>query len=202
MSNMPCPYDFTKQLNVSMEAAGKDWVNQTYQKAFGNLGLVKVEAISDLARQRKGYDKVCYFSNGKQVIFDEKHRAEDYGDILIEIWSNMECRVPSWLNNNADYIVYFFEPTKRVAWLPLLLLNKWLKTRNEIALWIKTPEKKTLLPCPPWNRVVYTPNEGYTTASIAGPNELVLGGIQQVMQEYIPKVKPSHQLSYLDLIDF
>lgn len=194
-------YDFTKQLNISMEAAGKDWVEQAYQEAFGNLGLLKVESITDLALQRKGYDKVCHFKNGKQVIFDEKHRSEDYGDILIEIWSIMERRVPSWLNNNADYIVHFFEPTKRVVWLPLLLLNKWLKTRKEIIPWINNPENETLLPCPPWNRVIYTPNEGYTTASIAGPNELILAGIRQVMEGYNPKVV-GQQLNYLDLIDF
>lgn len=195
-------YDFTRQLNISIEASSKDWVEHAYHQAFDSLGLVKIETITDPARQRKGYDKVCYFSNGKQVVFDEKHRSKDYGDILIEIWSVMEHRVPSWLNNNADYIVNFFEPTKRVVWLPLLLLNKWLKTRKEIIPWIRNPGDEGLLPCPPWNRVVYTPNEGYTTASIAGPNELVLGGIQQVMQEYSLKAKLGQQLSYLDLIDF
>lgn len=65
----------------------------------------------------------------------------------------------------------------------------------EIRPWVDNPENKKLLPCPPWNRTVYAYNEpqsgpNYTTASIAGPNELVLGGIQQVMQDLPSQIIP------------
>ncbi|GAI91617.1 unnamed protein product, partial [marine sediment metagenome] len=171
------------------EAASKAWVEGAYWQAFGGLGLMGVELITDKDLQRKGYDRVCRFKNGKRVIFDEKHRPKDYGDILLEIWSNMEQRIHGWLGSSADYIAEFFEPTRRVVWLPLLLLNKWLKTRKEIIPWVENPENDALLPCPPWNKVVKARNKGrlgspdYTTASIAGPNELVLGGILQVAHE-------------------
>lgn len=176
-------HDFSNKLIRSYEHSKENWVEEAYWDAFGNLGLVRIEEIYDKELQRKGYDKVCYFKNGKQVIFDEKHREKDYGDILIEVYSNMVRRTPSWLRSNADYIANFFEPTKRVIWLPLLLLNKWLKTRNEIVSWLGNPGNKSLLPCPPWNRVIYARNPGYITASIAAPNEFVLDGIREVMEE-------------------
>jgi len=150
---------------------------------------VRVEPITHKDPQLRGYDRACHFKNGNKIFFDEKHRPRDYGDILIEIWSDMERRIRGWLDSSADYIAEFFEPTRRVVWLPLLLLNKWLKTRKEIVPWMDNPENETLLPCPPWNRVVTARNIGkpgypdYTTASIAGPNELVLGGILQVSHE-------------------
>lgn len=185
----PPVYRFPEQQAQEKVAAGKDWVEQAYWQAFGNLGLVRVALVTNPDYQRKGYDKVCHFKNGKRVIFDEKHRPRDYNDVLIEIWSNMERRIRGWLDSNADYIAEFFESTRRVVWLPLLLLNKWLKTRKEIIPWVENPENDTLLPCPPWNNVVKAHNKGrlghpdYTTASIAGPNELVLGGMLQVMHE-------------------
>lgn len=184
----PPIYHFSEQSAEEKVAASKAWVEQAYRQAFGDLGLVRVQPITDLNPQRKGYDRACRFKNGNTVFFDEKHRPKDYGDILIEIWSDMERRIHGWLDSSADYIAEFFEPTRRVVWLPLLLLNKWLKTRKEIIPWVENPENEKLLPCPPWNRVVYANNEGqfgsrYTTASIAGPNELVLGGILQVSHE-------------------
>lgn len=181
-------YRFPEQQAQEKVAAGKDWVERAYWQAFGDLGLVRVQLITDPRYQLKGYDRVCHFKNGKRVIFDEKHRPKDYGDVLIEIWSDMERRIRGWLDSSADYIAEFFEPTRRVVWLPLLLLNKWLKTRKEILPWVENPENRDFLPCPPWTRPVYADNEGqfgsrYTTASIAGPNELVLGGILQVSHE-------------------
>lgn len=194
-------HNFNDEVMRSYEHTKENWVNEAYWDAFGNLGLVRMEEIHDKKLQRKGYDKICYFKNGKEVIFDEKHREKDYGDILIEIYSNMERRTSSWLGNNADYIANFFEPTKRVVWLPLLLLNKWLKTRDEIIPWMNRPENKSLLPYPPWNRVVYARNPSYTTASIAGSNELILDGIKGVMKQEVYKFEVK-QLTLLDLINF
>ncbi|MBA7679873.1 hypothetical protein ES703_88178 [subsurface metagenome] len=185
----PPVYRFSEQSAKEKEAAAKEWVEQAYWQAFGDLGLVRVEPITHKDPQLRGYDRACHFKNGNKIFFDEKHRPRDYGDILIEIWSDMERRIRGWLDSSADYIAEFFEPTRRVVWLPLLLLNKWLKTRKEIVPWMDNPENETLLPCPPWNRVVTARNIGkpgypdYTTASIAGPNELVLGGILQVSHE-------------------
>jgi len=181
-------YYYPKQAAEEKIAASKTWVEGAYWQAFGGLGLVRVELITEERYQRKGYDRVCHFKNGNKIFFDEKHRDRDYNDILIEIWSDMERRIRGWLDSSADYIAEFF-PTRRVVWLPLLLLNKWLKTRKEILSWAENPENETLLPCPPWNNVVTARNIGkpgypdYTTASIAGPNELVLGGILQVSHE-------------------
>jgi len=192
----PPVYRFPEQAAQEKVASAKAWVEGAYWQAFGNLGLVRVQPITDPRLQLKGYDKVCHFKNDKRVIFDEKHRPEDPGDILIEIWSDMERRIWGWLKSNADYVVHFFGSTRRVVWLPLLVLNKWLKTRKEIVPWVENPENEALLPCPPWNKVVYAHNKGrfgypdYTTASIAGPNELVLGGIQQVMQDLPSQIIP------------
>lgn len=193
-------YHYPEQSAWEKEAASKEWVERAYWQAFGELGMVKVQLITDPSLQSKGYDRVCHFKNDKRVIFDEKHRTKDYGDVLIEIYSDMERRIFGWLTNQADYIAQFFESTRRVVWLPLLLLNKWLKTRKEIVPWVDNPENETLLPCPPWNKPVYAHNKGrfgypdYTTASIAGPNELVLGGIQQSMQDLAPKIIPIETL--------
>src|SRR5208283_547587 len=68
----------------------------TYRKAFPTL--LTAEPIRDDGwAQRAGIDRVLTLACGRTIWIDEKVREKDYGDILLERWSNYERLVDGWI---------------------------------------------------------------------------------------------------------
>lgn len=160
--------DFKTDLEYSLEENECELLDSFYHKMFP--GLRDIEIVKDLERQKKGIDKVLTLNRGQQLTIDEKKRRENYGDILLELWSVWEERKRGWLYTcQCDYIVYAIMPTYRVYLLPTLLLKRaWLTNSNE---WLmKFPE-------------VDAENRSYTTKSIAIPPDILLPAILKEMSQ-------------------
>ena len=115
--------NFQTDLEYSLEANDDNYINSRYFVAFPHL--IKVETNNDLELQYKGIDKILHFSSGHTYYIDEKKRRKDYGDILLEEYSNYETKRIGWLAKNkyTDYISYIIYPAKKLYLLPFLLLQ-------------------------------------------------------------------------------
>lgn len=159
--------DFSKDLAYSLENNTDEEINAFYFRHFKNLE--KIEIVSNEEMQKKGIDKILIFKSGKNVLIDEKKRRKDYGDILLEEYSNYELKTSSWLTEGkeTDYIAYIIMPTKRVYLLPFLLLLKAWK-RNYDRWLIK------------YGRLL-APNHGYNTSNIPVPTKILIRAINKEM---------------------
>lgn len=139
-----------------------------YKKMFPNLK--SIDFCEDLDTQFKGIDKIITFKNGGIVTIDEKKRRVDYGDILLELYSNYQTKRRGWLfTAQCDYIAYAIMPSKTVYLLPSLLLKTaWIKNKEE---WLKK------------HKIINANNETYTTRCIAIPTDELLLAVNQQMQQ-------------------
>ena len=161
--------DFDLDLKYSLESGESEMFDKFYFRVFRNLD--KVETVSDLVLQKQGIDKKLHFKNTKVVLIDEKKRRKNYGDILLEEWSNEERKIPGWLGGSklTDYIVYATMDTKKIYLLPFLLLQKvWVKNYAELKQ--KFGVKRSN-------------NSFYTTSNIAVPTDLIFFLLEQEMKE-------------------
>lgn len=160
--------DFHVDLAYSLEKQDDTMLDSFYRRIF--LGLNRIEFMSDLDVQRTGVDKRLHFQSGKVVTIDEKKRRNDYGDILLELWSVLEQNKRGWLYKcQCDYIVYAVMPSHKVYLLPSLLLKRaWLDHEIEWGLLYPVKDAK---------------NTGYTTRNIAIPTEILLQAISAEMQQ-------------------
>ena len=107
--------------------------------------------------QRRGVDRVIQLSNGHTLYVDEKKRAKDYSDILLEYVSVSTTGAPGWMEKDLaiDYLAYAFMPSKRVYLFPWLMLQRaWQHHRIE---WIEN------------FRIIKAQNNSYETLSVAVP---------------------------------
>lgn len=138
-------HDFQQQLQYANVNTSPDQLQIFYASFFP--WLKSVEKVHDRILQRQGIDTIVTFENGKRVYFDEKVRKKDWGDILLEefsVWRNYPFLngveigkfdeaigwhdaglKPGWLNGNktTDYIAYIVKPSRKVYFLPFLLLQ-------------------------------------------------------------------------------
>lgn len=133
-----------------------------YRKLFPNVK--KVKFANDFKTQKSGIDKVLIFPNGNHVYIEEKKRRVDYGDILLEIWSDWEKRKRGWLyTSQSDYIFYAIIPTAQVYILPTLILKlAWVSNQSIWELNYKLIDAK---------------NTNYTTKSIPIPPDVLFKAI-------------------------
>jgi len=159
--------DFLTDLEFSLSTRDDQALNDLYYKAFPTLEQIKI--ITDLKLQKKGIDKILILTNKKEILIDEKKRREDYGDILLEEYSNFENRQWGWLGREkyTDYIVYAIMPTMKVYFLPFLLLQKtWLKNYET---WLTKYGRK------------FAQNQFYRTSNIPVPTSILLESIKKEM---------------------
>ena len=100
-------------------------------------------------------------ANGHTLYVDEKKRAKDYSDILLEYVSISTIGAPGWMEKDLsiDYLAYAFMPSRRVHLFPWLMLQRaWQHYKNE---WIRK------------FRTIKAQNNGYETWSIAVPVDVV-----------------------------
>jgi hypothetical protein len=157
--------EFHTDLEYSLNNRENEMFDEFYFRAFPSLA--RIELVEDLHLQKRGVDKILHLKNTKQILIDEKKRRKDYGDILLEEYSNWERKVVGWLgrDKHTDYIVYAFMDTKRVVLLPFLLLQRaWLANYHD---WSRDYPRK------------FAKNKGYTTSNIPIPNEVLFSAIKR-----------------------
>lgn len=91
--------------------------------------------VTSMWGQGKGKDVALKEQDGSISIIQEKVRAKDYGDMLIEDKSNDVVDVPGWIYNDAgevDYLAYMIAPADVVYLIPFYQLQQaWLGNRDE-----------------------------------------------------------------------
>lgn len=126
-------HNFHQSLARSHSYENAPWWMEVYREAFPTL-LSAVNVRKDGWAQRGGIDRILTLECGRTVKVDEKIRERDYGDVLLERWSDEQRREPGWIQKPlaCEFIAYAIVPT-RVCWLlPTLSLQRaWrLNGRN------------------------------------------------------------------------
>ena len=128
-------HDFTDQLTYSHAQANQPWWETVYRKAFPRLATMACVRDDGWA-QRGGIDRVVVLDTGKCFSIDEKVRKTDYGDILLELWSNHERKDKGWALKDlaCDYIAYAVVPTETCYLLPVPEMQR--ATREHMRHWV------------------------------------------------------------------
>lgn len=161
-------HNFAESLARSQAQADAPWWLSVYRAAFPDLESA-VCVRNDGWAQRGGVDRVLTLASGKTLTVDEKVRAQDYDDILLEYWSSREGRIPGWVAKDlaCDFIAYAFEPSGRCYLLPFQSLRRaWRKHGRQ---WANT------------YRRVEAHNVGYTTVSVPVPTVELLNAVRDAM---------------------
>ena len=158
--------DFHTDLAYSLETVNEKELNSFYLQFF--FLAKRVENVTDLEIQKKGIDKFIHCSNGKIISIDEKIRRKDYGDILVETYSNLEQKKYGWIiYSQCDFIAYIIQPTKKLYMLPTTILQKTC-FRN-YSKWANEKTLKDAL------------NKGYTTRNLSIPTGILLEEMKKTM---------------------
>lgn len=139
-----------------------------YRAAFPDLASA-VCVRADGWAQRGGVDRVLTLSGGKTLTVDEKVRAEEYDDILLEYWSDEARRVRGWVAKDlaCDFIAYAFEQSGRCYLLPFQSLRRAWRINGRH--WVNT------------YRRVEARNSGYVTVSVPVPTVELLNAVRDAM---------------------
>jgi hypothetical protein len=168
-------HDFHKSLALSHKYSDAPWWMAVYKLAFPNL-LKAVDIRDDGWAQRGGIDRQLILKSGKVISIDEKVRLKDWGDILLERWSDQRQKTPGWVQKDlaCDYIAYAFVPSQRCYMLPFQQLRKaWLTNGRK---WIMKASQKA-----DGFKTVLADNDKYVTESIAVPTGILMKSIQDAM---------------------
>lgn len=162
-------HDFRDSLRKSAEQADNPIWESVYRKAFPTFDAMSCVRKDGWA-QRGGIDRVVVLSSGRTLTVDEKVRDRDYGDILLEYWSNEQRKVPGWVAKDlaCDYIAYAILPTKKCYLLPFQTLRKaWQENRKA---WVQN------------YRRIEAQNSGYVTVSVGVPVPVLMGSLTKAME--------------------
>lgn len=161
-------HDFASSLAYSQRHSDSPWWLATYRKAFPRLQSA-VCVREDGWAQRGGVDRVLTLACGRVYTVDEKVRAEDWPDILLEQWSDEERRVPGWIQKPlaCDFIAYAYAPSGVCFLLPVVPLQRaWRQNGRE---WIKR------------YGVRRAHNPGYVSCSVPVPRGVLMQAIVDAM---------------------
>lgn len=165
-------HSFTDSLGESRAWSDAPWWGEVYRNFFHNFESMTC-VRNDGWAQRGGIDRVITLSSGKCISVDEKVRSKDYGDILLEYWSDKGRKVPGWVAKDlaCDFIAYAAIPTQRCYLLPFLTLRKAWRANGK--RWVNT------------YRVVDAHNvrngNRWVTRSVAVPTDVLLKAINNAM---------------------
>lgn len=153
---------------MSERHADSSWWLDTYRRAFPRLQSA-VAVREDGWAQRAGVDRVLTLSCGRTYTVDEKVRAEDWDDILLEQWSDEDRRIPGWIQKPlaCDFIAYAFAPSGICYLLPVVPLQRaW---RRHGRRWITEFGQRR------------AQNEGYMSVSVPVPRAVLMWAIVDAM---------------------
>lgn len=149
-------HNFRDSLARSEQHSDDPLWEELYKTAFHNYAGMQKVGMDGWA-QRGGIDRVITLTSGKTITVDEKVRAKDYGDILLEYWSNFEKKIPGWVAKDlaCDFIAYAIMPARKCYLLNFQLLREaWIKNHKD---WVNQYGGKP------------AKNEGYTTVNVCIP---------------------------------
>jgi hypothetical protein len=172
-------HDFSTSMEFARRHCGAAWWEETYRTAFPDL--ISVASIErDGWAQRGGIDRVLTVASGKVICVDEKVRSNDWGDVLLEYWSDRERKVRGWVARDlaCDYIAYAYASTGRCLLLPFQELRRaW---RSEHQTWVRNGRRETA-----GFKHVEAKNKGpgrrWTTISVAVPVATLLEAMTRAM---------------------
>lgn len=156
-------HDFDRSLAFSHHHQDAYWWDVVYKQAFPTMvGMQDVRG--DGWAQRAGIDRRILLGDASYVDIDEKVREKDYGDILLEVWSDFGRRKPGWITKPLaiDYLAYAIKPAATVYLLPFRLLQTTY-TKNEAAWRDAVREGRR------GYQVRDAQNRGYVTRNLALP---------------------------------
>jgi len=159
--------NFKEDLIYSLEENYNDTIDSFYYNKFPHLKNIII--VEDLNLQKRGIDKILVLDSGKEIMVDEKKRRKDYGDILLEEYSNFEKKKKGWLARDkyTDYITYIITESNTIYLLPFLILQiVWIKNYTK---WLNKYGRK------------FAPNIGYKTSNIPIPTNILLDEIKKQM---------------------
>lgn len=159
-------HSFQESLEQSAELALESWWEDIYRLYFPHF-LSMSPPIEDGWGQRAGIDRIVLLKSGKQITIDEKVRYTDYGDILIEYWSDKERKVPGWgmRELDFDYIAYAVLPAKTCYMIPFDLLQSTVY--NNAENWIKQYGG------------IQAVNQNHTTVNMAVPTDILFNAMNK-----------------------
>lgn len=156
-------HDFKSSLEKSHAQADAPWWEPVYRSAFP--GFVSMQNIrQDGWAQRGGIDRLVVLRDGTTLKIDEKVRYKSYPDILLEVWSDHERRIPGWIEKDltCDFIAYAFVPTQICYLLPFHTLRRaW--EENKVAWGLLAAQNQDGF------RIVDADNNTYKTRSYVIP---------------------------------
>ena len=125
--------EFTIDRENSERASKQEWIDDFYRKV-----VIKIKLNENIALQKQGVDKII-----EPLHIEEKIRFSDYGDILLEEYSNWERQVLGWMmkdNTKTDVLSYVVLPSHKI-WLYdySKLKNLW---DNNYLDWLKKYGRK------------------------------------------------------------
>lgn len=164
-------HKFSESLKLSNSQVDAPFWIETYRRAFPNL-ISAVSVRQDGWAQRGGVDRVLTLGCGRTVSIDEKVRVKDYGDILLERWSDVRRQSEGWIVKPlaCDYIAYAIIPTSVCYFLPTLDLQRaW---RHSGRKWMDNAKQSK-----PGYRMIDAENDGYTTRSYAVPINVLMASL-------------------------
>lgn len=162
-------HEFSESLARSHAQADAPWWMEVYRAAFPSLRAA-VSVRDDGWAQRGGIDRVITLSSGRTITVDEKVRERDWPDVLLERWSDEARQIPGWIQKPlaCDFIAYAFIPSRTCILLPTLTLQRaWRLFGRE---WAET------------YGTVRARNNGYVTASIPVPRDVLMKALGDAMQ--------------------
>jgi hypothetical protein len=173
-------HGFQASLAMSRRHEDAGWWLDVYRAAWPTM-LAAVSVREDGWSQRAGIDRVVTLACGRVIRVDEKVRAKDYPDILLEIWSDRERREPGWACKplNCDFIAYAFAPSGECYLFPTL--NLQIAVRANIKAWLSAYGFR--------DAKNSGPRGSWTTQSIPVPKATLLNAISASM---LVRFAPSH----------
>lgn len=172
MQSVQKVHSFTEQLEFSHQQEEMGFWEKVYRKGIpGFASMVSVR--KDGWAQRGGIDRVVMTHHGRQYLIDEKVRRKVYSDIFLERWSDIDRKMPGWIQKDLaiDYLAYAFLPNQTCYLLPFLSLRRaWLTHGRQ---WIdEYPEK-----------IAYNEqdNRKWRTSNIPVPIPVLLNAIQDTL---------------------
>lgn len=168
-------HDFATSLAVSHEYADAPWWGEVYRRAFPTMKAM-VCVRDDGWAQRGGIDRMLVLSSGRTISVDEKVRERDYGDILLEVYSDRDKKVLGWGVKPlaCDFIAYAIAPICTCWLLPTLTLQAALKKNGRD--WYGRARARSN-----GFRVVDADNGRYVTQSLAIPRDELLSAMTDAM---------------------
>jgi hypothetical protein len=153
---------------MSEAHADADWWLDLYRRAFPSM-TSSVSVRQDGWAQRGGIDRVITLASGRVYTVDEKVRAHDWPDILLEQWSDEDRRVPGWVQKPlaCDFIAYAFAPSRKCYLLPVVPLQRAWRLSGRRWL-VEYGQRRAQ-------------NVGYTSVNVPVPIETLLAAMASAM---------------------